>query len=208
MRYGEGEEIGARNNSDIPPIFKRDPEPIKGREADAAAWARKLAAARAIRKADPSSMLCIVGGFGTGKTALACRLLRDHHRNHSQEASRNEDRRYCNYARYVTATRLLTKINDCYGTPVSVASVMDRYAKVPLLALDELGSLKGSAPDIRVVSELIDARWSAGLGTMIVSNQSLDNLMGSLSDSAADRIGQTESYIEIKHASFRTGGAS
>lgn len=104
----------------------------------------------------------LFGTPGTGKThAAACAV-----------------RMWCDRgggARLVTAKRLLDDVRDGYRGDGD-RRALERAARVPLLALDDLGLERRTDWGVEEISALIDGRTAAGLPTVITSNYSLGEL--------------------------------
>lgn len=104
----------------------------------------------------------LFGTPGTGKThAAACAV-----------------RMWCDrggVARLVTAKRLLDDVRDGYRGDGD-RRALERAARVPLLALDDLGLERRTDWGVEEISALIDGRTAAGLPTVITSNYSLGEL--------------------------------
>ena len=98
---------------------------------------------------------CFYGNFGTGKTMTACAIL--------QELVDKVE------GRYITLWQLIKVVKDAsqYG-----ASEKDLNAlkKAPLLVIDEIGAQQGNSFEEQVLMQVIDARVSASLPTIYVSN--------------------------------------
>lgn len=104
----------------------------------------------------------LFGTPGTGKThAAACAV-----------------RMWCDRggrARLVTAKRLLDDVRDGYRGDGD-RRALERAARAPLLALDDLGMERRTDWAVEEISALIDARVSEGLPTIVTSNYSLGDL--------------------------------
>ncbi|MFR2950513.1 MAG: hypothetical protein ACLTKG_03630 [Collinsella intestinalis] len=82
-------------------------------------------------------------------------------------------------ARLVTAKRLLDDVRDGYHGDGD-RGALERAARVPLLALDDLGLERRTDWGVEEISALIDGRTAAGLPTVITSNYSLGELATAL----------------------------
>lgn len=208
MTYQQAGAAAALNASGIPSRFRQDPEPIVGREPDLVEWDRLLGEARRLLHDQPGCVLCIVGPYGTGKTAMACRLLRDHHMRHGELAARVDRQRRANHARYRKARAIMSDLTASFGAngKGSERDTFKALARVSLLAIDEMGRRRGSEYESDVLTDLIDERISEGRSTILLSNQTRDEMLASISDAASDRVRQTRGFVQFGHASFRTGG--
>lgn len=115
-------------------------------------------------KARPSF---ITGPVGTGKTHAAVAFLRE-------EIILNG--RSAGY--FLRCVDLFKEIRDTYheNSSESERAILDRYGKVPLLILDDLGTEKISEWVEQTLYDLIDKRYGEMLDTVITSNLTLEQL--------------------------------
>jgi DNA replication protein DnaC len=87
------------------------------------------------------------------------------------------------FARYFAASS--------YGGDEAVADLLREVAETPVLILDDFGSEAVSRPKLAFLAEILNARWNADCGTLIVTaNMSFADLMDKyveLSEKAGDR---------------------
>ena len=98
------------------------------------------------------------GPVGTGKTLRACAALRGWARLHGGGA------------RFVTSPALMTELRSTYDGQGSEAAVVAKYARCPLLVLDDVGKEAPTEWALAKLYEIIDARWAAKLPTCLTSN--------------------------------------
>ena len=98
---------------------------------------------------------CFYGNFGTGKTLTACAIL--------QELVDKVE------GRYITLWQLIKVVKDAsqYGAS---EKELNALKKAPLLVIDEIGAQQGNSFEEQVLMQVIDARVSASLPTIYVSN--------------------------------------
>lgn len=108
--------------------------------------------------------LWLVGPVGSGKTHRACAVLR------GWTALNGGG------ARFVTAPALLAELRATYDGDGSEAAVIGKYARCPLLVVDDLGKEAPTEWSLSKLYEIVDARWGAGLPTVVTSNQTPDEL--------------------------------
>ena len=99
--------------------------------------------------------LIMVGKCGTGKTHLACAAVKEMCGRIIKMFAISEMIR----ASYVDHSR---------GTSLDI---MNDLARVPLLAIDEIGRTKGSEAEMQWLSYIIDERYSSRLPTILISNR-------------------------------------
>ena len=102
-------------------------------------------------------------------------------------------------ARLVTAKALLDMVRD--GFNGGDRGALARVERVPVLALDDLGAETPTPFSVETLTALLDARYAAGLPTVVTSNLSLGalrDLWGGLGGArAASRIAGMCERIEV-----------
>lgn len=110
-----------------------------------------------------SRNLIMVGRTGTGKTHLACAVIKNV----------LETRRF---ARYVTSEEMAGEIAGAWTKPDdSEASAIWRYTDYDLLVLDEYGLHDRHENRLQLVHKVLYARYDAGKPTMLISNMPLND---------------------------------
>lgn len=110
------------------------------------------------------------GVMGSGKTFLASAILRGW-------LSRNEGK-----ALFVPSTQLIAEINATYSNTDSVLEVLDRYGRVPLLVIDDLGKEVPTENTLSMLWHVLNARYSWWLPTVVTSQYSIGRLGARLSE--------------------------
>ena len=136
--------------------------------------------------------LLLIGKPGTGKTHLGCAVA---------HASISEGK----LAWYGTARELIRVIRSTWarGSERSEASVIDDYARVPLLVLDEVGAQLGTESEILSLFDVLDGRYAAQLPTLVISNFDMASLKQHLGDRLIDRLRHNGRVITMTGESFR-----
>lgn len=128
---------------------------------------------------------------GRGKTWAAAHVVRE-----TVEASAPCGRVP---ARLVTAKGLLDMVRDGFGG--GDRGALARAERVPVLALDDLGAETVTPFSVETLTALLDARYAAGLPTVVTSNLSLGalrDLWGGIGGArAASRIAGMCERIEV-----------
>jgi len=120
------------------------------------------------------------GPAGGGKTSVACAIA-----NGAIKAGKA--------ARYTTPETLFGRYFSAssYGGDEAVGDLLREFSTTPVLILDDFGSEAVSRPKLAFLAELINARWNADAGCLIVtSNSSFDDLHAKyleLAEKAGDR---------------------
>lgn len=148
---------------------------------------------------EPTRFLLLTGSTGTGKSSAACTI--------AEHLVASDGRS----ARFVSAMTMLSQFSFGNG-PMSGADVLRHYSEIPLLVLDDLGSVNEGMSDhqARSLWALIDARWSNKLTTIITTNMAINatadgvGLADLLGPSAWDRIRDSVTIVEFDgRESFR-----
>ena len=134
-----------------------------------------------LQKADKAESFYLFGPYGTGKTGLAVGYLK-----------RWLDT-YDRPALFVSAPRLFAELRNTYDDrEASELAVIDRYARVPLLVLDDLGSESFKSADW--LSDrlylILGERHDELRPTVITSNLSLRELESRVGERVTWRISE------------------
>jgi DNA replication protein DnaC len=151
--------------------------------------------------------LVLSGGAGTGKTHLAVAILRElakagqlcrEYINENIYHITREDR-----GLFVSVPELLAKIRATYSDSNSdEETLIDTYASVKYLVLDDLGAEKTTEWSITTLYLIIDRRYREMLPTIVTTNLSLDEIGQSLSRRIASRLASGK-VITIKAPDYR-----
>jgi DNA replication protein DnaC len=135
-------------------------------------------------------MIALIGNRGTGKTRISAEAIRDFSRNKST---------------YMTAMGLFLRIRSTYGKKSSETEteVVTEISKSPLLVIDEIQERGNSLWEDRILTYIIDKRYSSMRPTIIIGNLTPESLISCLGDSVVSRINETGGVIEMKGKSHR-----
>lgn len=133
----------------------------------------------------------LIGNRGTGKTRLACEVMRDQARI---------------LGRYTTAMGLFLRIRSGYGKKggESEADIVREFASAPLLILDELQERGGSEWEDRLLTHVLDARYGDMKPTILIANLTRQALAAQIGDSINSRLTETGGILELTGPSHRT----
>jgi len=136
-----------------------------------------------IRRQGANLTLC--GKPGTGKTHLAAAL-----------ANELLEREFSVAYRVMPA--LLRELKDvAFGSRGAQAALMERYRRVDLLILDEIGLRMGTEVDGALTFEIVDARYEACKPTVAVSNLDGAALGSVLGERVVDRLLEKGSVVAV-----------
>ena len=115
---------------------------------------RALSYARGIVK-EKTGKLVLLGTNGTGKTHLAVGIVRI--------------LGGAIYSMYEITTRI--RASYVSGAKENELQIVDELARIPMLAIDEIGRTKGSDAETNWLSYICDKRHTRGLPLMLISNK-------------------------------------
>lgn len=145
---------------------------------------------RARGRVGAGGILALIGPRGTGKTRLACEIVRD---------------RAPTKAHYTTAMGLFLRIRATFrkGAAESEQDVVDEIARVRLLVLDEVQERGNTEWEDRILTHIIDRRYGAMRPTILIANLTRENLEDSIGESIADRIREDGGVLVMNGSSHR-----
>ena len=145
--------------------------------------ARNLAACRRYAENWPDMLengtsLVMTGSCGTGKNHLAVSMAKHIIRN------------YLASVEITDVMRLTRAVKNCWrnDSEKTADDVIEHYASLDLLIVDEVGVQFGSAAEMAILQEIINARYEGILPTILISNLSPEELWAFISPRIADRI--------------------
>ena len=66
--------------------------------------------------------------------------------------------------------------------------MLEHYASLDLLIIDEVGVQFGSASELAILQEIINARYESVLPTILISNLTFEQLKDSIGERIVDRV--------------------
>lgn len=123
----------------------------------------------------PATCAILYGTPGTGKTHLACALLR------SLTGSFG--------FRYSTVSQLARRVRSTYHRNATEheSDILSEYVEKSMLVLDEIGAGTGTDHERAMLHDVIAGRYDARKPTMLITNLSLDDTKAALGDRIVDR---------------------
>ncbi|HDZ1150228.1 TPA: ATP-binding protein [Klebsiella pneumoniae] len=138
--------------------------------------------------------LVLTGSCGTGKNHLAVSLAKNIIRNHLASVELTDVMRL---------TRAV-KSTWRHNADTTEEGVLDHYASLDLLIIDEVGVQFGSPTEMTILHEVINARYESVLPTILISNLPREQLKEFISDRIFDRVTDGgRNYLVFNWTSFR-----
>lgn len=145
--------------------------------------------------------LVLTGSCGTGKNHLAVSMAKNIIRNHLARVEITD------------VMRLTRAVKNTWrhNSDSTEEGVLDHFASLDLLVIDEVGVQFGSPAEMTILHEVINARYESVLPTILISNLPLDQLKEFISDRIFDRVTDGgRNHLVFNWPSFRanTGGVA
>lgn len=160
--------------------------------------------------ASPSSITALVGPRGLGKTTIAATLAKKAAwRNyHSKMQEPGKPVIHSSFV-YRKTAKLVARFKPLFADFGSIQTdalldSMDYLARqYEVLAIDEVHDCDDQKASRRVLTDLIDRRYSALRHTILISNQTASEFAASVGDSIMSRLNENGAVIECAWESFR-----
>ena len=131
--------------------------------------------------------LVLIGSAGTGKTHLACAIIR--------EAG----------GKYRTAPDIVEEMRRAksFTANDTEADIIDYYAHVSLLVIDEIGRGIAATDEKYMLYQILNARYNTRKPTVLISNHKKADFLQYIGVAAADRLVESAEICELKGESYR-----
>ena len=131
--------------------------------------------------------LVMIGNAGTGKTHLACAIIR--------EAG----------GKYRTAPDIVEELRRAksFTAAETEAEIIDYYGRVKFLVIDEIGRGISATEEKYMIYQLVNARYNTRKPTMLISNLGKSDFLQYIGVAAADRLVESAEILEINGESYR-----
>jgi DNA replication protein DnaC len=144
------------------------------------------------------------GGRGTGKTRMAYELSK-----HAKLPKTTFGGKSSAYRPIIctTAMRLFLRLRDSFrkNAESSELQIIDEMSGAALLVLDEFQERGETDFENQKITHIIDARYSAGLPTILIANLTRAEFAEKMSDSVKDRIAENGGGVHFDWGSYRRG---
>ena len=131
--------------------------------------------------------LVLIGSAGTGKTHLACAIIR--------EAG----------GKYRTAPDIVEEMRRAksFTANDTEADIIKYYGHVPLLVIDEIGRGIASTDEKYMLYQILNARYNTRKPTVLISNHKKADFLQYIGVAAADRLVESAEIWELNGESYR-----
>ena len=131
--------------------------------------------------------LVLIGSAGTGKTHLACAIIR--------EAG----------GKYRTAPDIVEEMRRAksFTANDTEADIIDYYAHVSLLVIDEIGRGIAATDEKYMLYQILNARYNTRKPTVLISNYKKADFLQYIGVAAADRLVESAEVWEMNGESYR-----
>lgn len=131
--------------------------------------------------------LVLIGHAGTGKTHLACAIIRE------------------TGGKYRTASDIVEEIQRAksFTATETEAEIVNYYGHVPVLVLDEIGRGIAAADEKYMIYQVLNARYNTRKPTVLISNHTKAGFLKYIGAAAADRLVESGEILEMNGESYR-----
>lgn len=130
----------------------------------------------------------MIGNAGTGKTHLACGILREY-----------------GWGLYRTAPDIVEELRRAksFTALETEASIIRNYGQTPLLIIDEIGRGIAATDEKYMLYQVLNARYNARKPTVLISNHKKTDFLQYIGVATADRLIESAELVEMNGESFR-----
>jgi DNA replication protein DnaC len=131
--------------------------------------------------------LVLIGSAGTGKTHLACGVVREYG------------------GKYATAPDIVEVIRRAksFSADQTEQQIIDSYSHKSLLIIDEIGRGIAATDEKYMLYQIINARYNTRKPTVLISNFTKADFLKYIGVAAADRLVESGDIVEMNGESFR-----
>ena len=131
--------------------------------------------------------LIFLGSVGTGKTHLACGIIRE-----------------CG-GLYRLASSIVEEIRRAksFRNTETEADILYKYGKESLLIIDEIGRSSSVTDEQYMIYQIINERYNRRKPTVLISNQTKKDFLQYIGIATADRLTESAEVVELMGKSYR-----
>ena len=131
--------------------------------------------------------LVMIGNAGTGKTHLACAIIRE------------------TTGKYRTAPDIVEELRRAksFSALETEAEIIEYYGRAPLLVIDEIGRGIAATDEKYMLYQVLNARYNTRKPTVLISNHKKADFLQYIGVAAADRLVESAEIMELIGESYR-----
>jgi DNA replication protein DnaC len=131
--------------------------------------------------------LVLIGSAGTGKTHLACGVVREYG------------------GKYATAPDIVEVIRRAksFSADQTEQKIIDSYSHKSLLVIDEIGRGIAATDEKYMLYQIINGRYNTRKPTVLISNYTKADFLQYIGVAAADRLVESGDIVEMNGESYR-----
>lgn len=131
--------------------------------------------------------LIFLGSVGTGKTHLACGIIRE-----------------CG-GLYRLASSIVEEIRRAksFRNTETEADILYKYGQESLLIIDEIGRSSSATDEQYMIYQIINERYNRRKPTVLISNQTKKDFLQYIGVATADRLTESAEVVELMGKSYR-----
>lgn len=163
-----------------------------------------------LRMCSRGAVVALVGERGLGKTSICAQFaLAVAWRNH-ENATKDSGPRRIESVIYKKAAKLIARYKPLFAdfgstqTEQLLESLEYLCREQEYLVIDEVHECDDAKFKTRILTDLIDRRYSACRDTILIANQTPEDFAATIGDSILSRLNEHGCIIECKWGSFRT----
>lgn len=155
------------------------------------------------------AIVAIIGERGMGKTSIAAQFAIHTAKRNSAEKMKECDPRRIESVIYRKCAKIVARYKPLFGDfgSIETDSLMESLdylcRKQEYLVIDEVHDCEEMKMRNRVLTDLIDRRYSCCRDTILIANQSSADFAATIGDSILSRLNEHGCIIECKWPSFR-----
>lgn len=130
----------------------------------------------------------MIGNAGTGKTHLACGILRAY-----------------GHGQYRTAPDIVEELRRAksFSASETEAKIINYYGHISLLIIDEIGRGINATDEKYMIYQIVNARYNTRKPTVLISNHKKAEFLQYIGVASADRLVESAEMIEMSGESYR-----
>lgn len=188
LQQAAREKIERYQNSGVPERYLNESIDTYTITNEMQATAAKVAAnfIHAVKRGEFKSLV-MIGSAGTGKTHLACSIIREVG------------------GKYRTAPDIVEEMRRAksFTANTTEAEIIKYYGRVSLLVIDEIGRGNAAADEKYMIYQIMNARYNTRRPTILISNFNKADFLQYIGVAAADRLVESGEVWELNGESYR-----